>query len=71
MKKPTPIGWFYAGQTVKYNGKSTHIEALHGDGTCNIANPHWDWDDEVECVANNIPYDIPFWITVSLSDLSV
>lgn len=61
---------FKKGQNVKYEGKETHIEVLHGDGTCNIANPYWDWDDEAMCVNNGIEYDVPFWITVKLSELS-
>ncbi|MFZ1496592.1 MAG: hypothetical protein WAS72_06010 [Saprospiraceae bacterium] len=61
---------FTIGQTVKYNGKETHIEVLHRDGTCNIANPDWNWDEEAECVANNLEYDVPYWITVKLSELS-
>lgn len=61
---------FTEGQTVKYNGKETHIEVLNDGGTCNIANPDWDWDEEGECVANGIEYDVPYWITVKTSELS-
>lgn len=60
---------FFEGQSVKYEGKETHIETLHGDGTCNIANPDWDYDEEATCVYDGDEYDIPYWITVKLSEL--
>ena len=62
---------FTLGQKVKYNGKETQIDVLHGDGTCNIVNPDWTWDDESECIANNVEYGISYWTTVKLSELSV
>ncbi len=62
---------FKEGQTVKYEGKETHIENIYEDGTCRIANPDWDWDDEAQCVNDGIEYDVPYWITVKLSELSV
>jgi hypothetical protein len=62
---------FKEGQTVKYNGRKTHIEVLHGDGTCNIKNPDWDYDEEKYCAANGLEYDINFWLTVNLSDLQI
>ena len=61
---------FKEGQTVKYEGKETHIEVIHSDGTCNIANPNWDWDEEAQCVNAGLEYDVPYWITVKLSELS-
>ena len=67
------MGKFKVGQTVKYMGKETHIETLHGDGTCNIANPFWDWDEEAEYASDGLDYDcyVRYWITVDLSELSV
>ena len=63
------LGIIIEGQSVKYEGKKTHIETLHGDGTCNIANPDWDYDEEATCVDDGDEYDIPYWITVKLSEL--
>jgi hypothetical protein len=60
---------FQEGQEVKYNGQVTHIDIIYDDKTCRIQNPDWDWDMEAECVANGVDYDVPFWITVKLSDL--
>lgn len=53
-----------------YDGKETHIENIYEDGTCRIANPYWDWDDEAQCVNDGVEYDVPYWITVKLSELS-
>lgn len=61
---------FHEGQTVKYNGATTHIELIYEVDTCRIANPEWDWDSEAECVANGVDYDVPYWITVNISELS-
>jgi hypothetical protein len=61
---------FKSGQKVLYQGKESHIEILHDNGTCVIANPQWNWDEEAECVEIGIEYDIPYWITVNLSELS-
>lgn len=61
---------FKEGQKVKYDGKETHIEKIHEDGTCNIANSYWDWDDEAQYVNDGIEYDVPYWITIKLSELS-
>jgi len=58
------------GQTVEYAGKQTHIETIFEDGTCNIANPFWDWDEEGEYVRNDEEYDVPYWLTVKLSELN-
>jgi hypothetical protein len=58
------------GQEVKYNGQITHIETIYDDETCRIKNPDWDWDTESECVAAGIDYDVPFWISVNIKDLS-
>lgn len=60
----------HEGQTVKYNGATTHIERIYDDGACRIANPDWDWDMEAECVANDIEYNVPYWIKVNISELS-
>jgi hypothetical protein len=57
------------GQEAKYEGKKTFIEKLNEDETCVIRNPDWDWDEEAECVNSEIDYDIPYWITVNISDL--
>lgn len=67
------MGNFIEGQTVKYDGKETHIENIFEDGTCTIANPYWDWDwdDEAQCVNDGVEYDTPYWIKVKLSELSV
>jgi len=62
---------FYPGQEVKYNGKTTHIDVIYGDQTCRIVNPDWDWDMEAECVAADLEYEVPFWITVNIQDLSL
>lgn len=59
-----------AGDTVIYQGKETHIEVLFGDGTCNIANPFSNWDEEAVCVESGEEYEVPYWITVDLNDLS-
>jgi len=61
---------FIEGQEVKYKNKETHIETLNNDGTCVIANPFWDWDEEGLCVDEGIDYDIPYWITVKLTELN-
>ncbi len=61
---------FKEGDNVKYNDKETHLENIYEDGTCRIKNPDWDWDEEAECVANEIDYDVPFWITVNLVELN-
>jgi hypothetical protein len=60
---------FHEGQEVKYNGATTCIDIIYDDGTCRIQNPDWDWDTEAECVANDIDYNVPFWITVKIEDL--
>lgn len=62
---------FQEGQEVKYNGETTHIETIYDDGTCRIQNPDWNWDAEAECVAYDIDYDVPFWITVKIEELSI
>ena len=62
---------FKNGMDVLFKGKPSHIEILHGDGTANIRNPEWDWDLEAECIAKGIEYDVPHWITVKLSKLSL
>ena len=58
------------GQKVKYDGKETHIETIFNNEICNIANPFWDWDDEAECVRENVDYDMPYWLTVKFSELN-
>ena len=62
---------FTVGQSVFYKNKQTHIEQIYKDGTCMIANPDWDWDEEGLCVDNDLEYDIPYWITVNISELKV
>jgi len=57
------------GQNVIYEGKHTHIEVIHGDGTCNIKNPYWNWDEEDCCVQSDVEYGMNYWITVKLSEL--
>ncbi len=59
----------FEGQKVKYEGKETHIEKIYLDGTCLIANPDFDFDFEGECISRDIDYDVPYWITVKLSEL--
>ena len=61
---------FEEGQKVKYENKETHIEILYLDGLCVIANPFWDWDEEGLCVSKGIEYDIPYWITVKITELN-
>jgi len=61
---------FKEGQNVIYEGRETHIETLNNNGTCVVANPFWDWDDEGSCVDDGITYDMPYWIKVKLSELS-
>jgi hypothetical protein len=58
------------GQDVLYRGKDTHIERVSGDGTCMIANPDWNWDEEAMCVRDGVEYCVPYWITVKVSELS-
>jgi len=60
---------FKEGQEVKYEDKETHIETLNDDGTCVIANPYWDWDDEGYSVSECIDYDTPYWIKVKITEL--
>jgi hypothetical protein len=55
------------GQDVLYRGKKTYIEVIHNNHTCNIANPYWNWDEE----ASDSDYDVPYWITVKLSELKL
>ena len=62
---------FKLGQEVLYEGKPTHIEEIHEDETCTIANPDWDWDTEGECVSLDVDYGIPYWITVKLTSLKL
>ena len=57
------------GQDVMYEGNKTHIETLNNDGTCVIANPDWDWDEEGECVSLGVDYDMPYWIKVKITEL--
>lgn len=61
---------FKVGQKIKYKGKESHIEVIHNDGTCNIANPEWDWDMEAECVNLGIDYNVPYWINVKLNGVN-
>jgi len=55
------------GSYVLYDGKKTFVEAVNIDGTVNIKNPEWDWDDEVECLEYGITYDLPYWIKVPIN----
>ena len=61
---------FTEGQKVIYEGSETHIETMHDNETCAIANPAWNWDEEAECVGAEIDYNIPYWITVKLTELN-
>ncbi|MDP2188549.1 MAG: hypothetical protein Q8J69_07690 [Sphingobacteriaceae bacterium] len=61
---------FSEGQKVTYEGKETHIEQIYADGSCKIANPDWDWDEEAECVSEGVEYDVQYWINVNLAELS-
>lgn len=60
---------FKEGQDVLYRGNQTHIEKIFDDGTCLIANPDWDWNEEELCNANEIEYSVPYWIDVKMSSL--
>lgn len=53
---------FKVAQEVIYEGKEVTIEDVFEDGTCTINNPLWSDEEDDD--------DIPFWITVKLSDLS-
>lgn len=53
---------FKVAQDVFYQGKEVTIEEIFEDGTCTINNPLWRDDEDDD--------DIPFWITVNLSELS-
>ena len=58
------------GQSVLYNGKETYIDIIYDDGTCTIANPDWDYDDEGVFVREGLDYPIEFWLTVNQSELT-
>lgn len=59
------------GDKVFYKGKPTHIEEIINDKKVIIANPFWDWDEESECVYLGIDYNIPFWIKVDVSEITL
>jgi hypothetical protein len=61
---------FKTGQEVMFQGRQTHIEKVNDDSTFVIANPFWEWDDEDYCISIGEDYDMPYWITVDLSELS-
>ena len=58
------------GQEARYKGQKTFIKTIHSGGKVTIVNPEWDWDMEADCVANDIEYTVPFWITVNASELT-
>lgn len=62
---------FTVGQKVFTGDFETEILELHGDGTCTIKNPGWDWDEEGEAVTNGESYNEPYKIRVKISDLSL
>lgn len=57
-------------EIVIYDDKKTTIQNFNGDGTCNIINPDYDYDLEKECHLNDIEYDIPYRLTVRISELT-
>jgi len=61
---------FKEGQKVNYENKETHIETLNNNGSCIIANPFWNWDEEGLCVDEGIDYDVPYWINVKITELN-
>jgi hypothetical protein len=61
---------FKEGQKVNYKNKETHIETLNDDGSCIIANPIWNWDEESLCVDEGFDYDVPYWINVNITELN-
>ena len=60
---------FKEGDDVFYHGKKTQINYINEDGTCQIDNPYWSWDDEAAYVDADEDYDVPYTITVNLSEL--
>lgn len=62
---------FKVGQSVNYKNKESRIEEICADGLFKIANTDWDWNEEAECVYLDIEYDVPYWIYVKESELSI
>lgn len=60
---------FKEGDDVFYQDKKTQINYINEDGTCQIDNPYWSWEEEATYVDADEDYDVPYTITVNLSEL--
>lgn len=65
---------FKENEIVLYKGNETKIRAIYNDGTCQIKNPDYEWQDDCNVNAHGEievnDWISTYWITVNLNELN-